>query len=245
MNSYDDQRFEMVRICAAILTTHATELASIPAAKDEADWLAGRLLVVTTLANRANENLAATTAAKAALTELLIPAALRISEPAAAYAYLRGNVELEKILGISETALRQTKDAFIDDEAQTIHDKVAPILAAEQAISPGALPRPIHAFGIAAPLLADLQRLILAYTAAVDSPRNAQIQLKSVNEAIPAELTAINDRLTRAMDRLMVIFKNSGTGLYSEWFNGRVIKRSSGDTEEKTPPPATPAPPTV
>ena len=42
------------------------------------------------------------------------------------------------------------------------------------------------AFGIAAPLLADLQRLILTYTAAVDSPRNAQIQLKSVNEAIPA-----------------------------------------------------------
>ena len=240
MNSYDEQRFEMVRICASILTTHATEIANLPAAKDEADWLTGRALVVDTLAKRANENLTATTAAKSALTELLIPATLRISQPAAAYAYLRNKADLEKILGISESALRETKDAFIDDEAQTIHDKVAPIVAAEQGMSPNAQPRPIQAFGIDSTALADLQRLILAYSAAVDSPRNAQIQVKSVNEAIPAELTTINDRLARAMDRLMILFKTSGTTLYADWFNGRVIKRST--PEDKPVPTTNPSP---
>jgi hypothetical protein len=54
----------------------------------------------------------------------------------------------------------------------------------------------------------------------VDSPRQAQIQIKTLNAAINAELGSINNLL-------MMLFKDNGTILYEDWFIARVIQRAS------------------
>jgi len=61
----------------------------------------------------------------------------------------------------------------------------------------------------------------------VDSPRQALIQIKTLNAAITAERGSISARLTRVTNRLMIHFKDNGTTLYEDRFNARVIQRAS------------------
>jgi hypothetical protein len=125
------------------------------------------------------------------------------------------------------------------DLALLVHDEIAKVLTAESAVAVTALPRPLKAFNGTPELNASLSRLALAFSTVVDSPRQAQILTKTLNAAITGELSAASDRLTRVLDRLMILFQGNGTTFCEDWFNARVVQHAA-PTPAVTPVPTPP-----
>ncbi len=239
MTTYDADRYQMIRLCNNLLKSEANagQVAAQLAVADEAAWLDGRVSVVTALAQKAGVDNTGLAVDKGHLVDLLAAATMRLAGPTAAYAVLQNKADLETKVGFSESTFRELPDAQKDDRALLVHDEIAKVLTAESAVT--ALPRPLKAFNVTPELNASLSRLALAFSTVVDSPRQAQILTKTLNAAITAELSAASDRLTRVLDRLMILFQGNGTTLYEDWFNARVIQHAA-PTPVVTPVPTPP-----
>ena len=177
--------------------------------------LAGSINILNALGQSQGNVLTGIAVDKDRLQQSVINRMLIVAGAAGGYAYETGNQTLAAQCATTESKLKNTRDAVLDDLAQALHDTVAPFVTAQ--------PAKLAEYGLTPAMLTDLQSAITAYAAVVGTPRAAIAARAATTTAIDAEIARADANLTSLLDRLMLQFKAAHLDFYNAYLNARKI----------------------
>ena len=153
----------------------------------------------------------------------------------AAHASAEGDATLQAQVDLSKSALKNLRDAELDDRAQAIQDIAAELFASHAAA--------MSDCGLTAVKLTDLQSAITAYGALVGGPRAAIVGRAAITEAIAAEFARVDLVLNGQLDKLVVQFEAENPQFVSAYRSARLIVASGSRAAGDKPTPPAPKPP--
>jgi hypothetical protein len=177
----------------------------------------------------------------------LIDQALLVSGAICAYATESGDLQLSEAFDLNTTDFMSLREAMRDDKAQAIHDKGRELLDAEQANPPAVGAPSLADHGLTDAALILLQSRIAVYGTAIQSPRNATINISAATAALKDLFDQGDAVLAKILDKLIVQFQSSAPDFVTKYNAARIIVDSGSRAKSPvlpTPPPApTPAEP--
>ncbi len=173
--------------------------------------LSAKIAALLTARQRQQEIITGIATDKQVLRKIMTTKAGSIAAKVVIYAEDTNNNELLNEVKVGNSRLDKERDDAIAGICQNIHDHANDNLVA------------LAAYGITAPMLADLQTAITTYAAKVPKPRVAQAAKKAVTTEITNLIKDIDKTLKVRVDKLMEDYKTTETEFYNTYKSAREI----------------------
>lgn len=173
--------------------------------------LSAKIAALLTARQRQQEIITGIATDKQVLRKIMTTKAGSIAAKVVIYAEDTNNNELLNEVKVGNSRLDKERDDAIAGICQNILDHANDNLVA------------LAAYGITAPMLADLQTAITTYAAKVPKPRVAQAAKKAVTTEITNLIKDIDKTLKVRVDKLMEDYKTTETEFYNTYKSAREI----------------------
>lgn len=195
--------------------------------------LGGSVNLLSALAQAQGSPLTGISLDKERLKLSLISRLLIVGGAAGAYAFEKSNHTLAAKFDIKEGALKNLRDALLDEAAQGVHDAAAALVAADPATA--------EEYNLTPAVLSDLQSAITGYASTLGTPRAAVANRVAITAAIAAEIARADANLKHVLDRLILQFHADHPAFTAAYDAARKIVNAGNS--RATPADTTPATP--
>ncbi len=243
MEKRQDDKLGMAQTVQNVCASHRSLWASLIGFKRGSDKLSGLIASIGALAQIQDSARDGIMPTKEQINTDLITQALLVAGALCAYGTETADLQLSEAYDLNLTDFIAIRESLRDDKAQAIHDKARELLDAEQTSPPPAGAPLVSDHGLTDAALILLQARIALYSAAVQSPRTATIDITAATTALKELFVQVDALLSKILDKLILQFQTSAPDFVTKYTAARLIMDSGSRAKAPIPPPSPPVPP--